>query len=311
MPKLAEQRCLVMGGSGFLGTNLCRALAGRAREVRAFSRHPVEVNNVTCVQGDFAERNDVMGAVEGIDTVFHLISTNVPATSNLDLLGDASQNILPSIQLLDACRIHKVARVVFVSSGGTVYGEVENLPIPESHTLAPISGYGICKLAIERYLHLYEKMHGIVGITLRVSNPYGPFQEAKKKQGVMGHFISSGLRGQAIEIWGDGSVVRDYIYIDDVVEGLMLAAEYTGQRRTFNVGSGKGYSLNEIIAAVSRSLGINLDVRYEASRAVDISKNILDCSLAAQELGWRGRYDLATGIDMTVAWFRDHAQPKI
>lgn len=301
---LMNQRCLVMGGSGFIGTNLCRALSGRVRTLKAFSSSPADIEGVEWVQGDFLNNDDIVRAVKDVDVLFHLISTSTPASSNADPQADAQQNILQTLRLLEACRIKKVKRVIFISSGGTVYGDAKVHPTPECHPEKPICAYGISKLSIEKYLHLYERLHGITAITLRVSNAYGPYQYAQKKQGVIGAFISKFLAGQSIEIWGDGTVVRDYVYIDDVIDALIKASLYSGSFRTFNIGSGVGASLNTIISTISELLNEELDVIYKSSRALDVSKSVLDCTLAQRELCWSASHDLGNGIGKTLSWFK-------
>ena len=300
---LMNQRCLVMGGSGFIGTNLCRALSGRVHTLKAFSRSPADIEGVEWIQGDYLNSDDIVRALEDVDVVFHLISTSTPASSNADPLADAQQNILQTLQLLEACRAKQVKRVIFISSGGTVYGDAKVLPTPESHPEQPICAYGISKLAIEKYLHLYERLYGITAIVLRVSNPYGPYQYALKRQGVIGSFIAKALAGRPIEIWGDGSTVRDFIYIDDVIDALLKSVSYDGDFRVFNVGSGKGASLSEIVSVVSQVVRKDLRVAYAHSRPVDVEKNILDCTLVQKEFGWRAVNSLEEGFLKTVLWF--------
>lgn len=304
---LINQRCLVMGGSGFIGTNLCRALSGRVRTLKAFSNSPTDIEGVEWVQGDFLNNNDIVRAVEDVDVVFHLISTSTPASSNADPLADAQQNILQTLRLLEACSSKHVKRIVFVSSGGTVYGDAKVLPTPESHPEQPICAYGISKLAIEKYLQLYEKLHGITAITLRVSNPYGPYQYARKKQGVIGTFISKFLAGLPIEIWGDGVVMRDYVYITDVIEALIRATTYEGPYRIFNIGSGQGIALRDIAEKVSSICGGNLEVIYLAARSLDVASSVLDCKLAKREFGWVPAVGIHSGLVQTVEWFRKQA----
>ena len=301
---LSHQRCLIFGGSGFIGTNLCRALSGQVRTLKIFSSSPAVVDGVEWIEGDFLNSDDIDSAVDDVDIVFHLISTSTPASSNADPLADARQNILQTLRMLDACRIKQVKRVVFISSGGTIYGDAKIFPTPESHPERPICAYGISKLAIERYLGLYERLYGITGISLRVSNPYGPYQHSAKNQGVVAAFISRALAGQPIEIWGDGSVVRDYVYVEDVVEAILRAATYTGSERTFNIGSGKGICLTDIADAVAQATGLKLNKIFKASRSVDVTKSVLDCSRAKTELGWSSTHSLEQGIDSTVYWMR-------
>jgi UDP-glucose 4-epimerase len=301
---LAAQRCLVLGASGFIGTNLCLSLCGRVKTIRAFSRQKVVIEGVDSVQGDFLDNADLAKAIQDIDVVFHLISTNTPASSNAAPLADAQQNILQTLELLELCRASGVKRIVFVSSGGTIYGDAKIIPTPEGTLEQPISAYGVSKLAIEKYLALYEKLFGVTAISLRVSNPYGPYQYARKQQGVIGAFISKSLDGEDLEIWGDGSVIRDYVFIDDVVKALIQAATYEGSYRVFNIGSGVGTSLTEIVDTLFTMLELKPQLHYKSGRGVDVSKSVLDCSLAERELGWVPENNILDGIRKTLAWFK-------
>lgn len=301
---LANQNCLIMGGSGFIGTNLCLGLKDKVKSLKYFSTSQNNVEGVEWLEGNFLNDNDLERAIQGVDTLFHLISTSTPASSNADPVKDAEQNILQTLKLLEACRKHSVQRVIFLSSGGTVYGEPQVLPTPEGYIENPICAYGISKLAIEKYLQLYERMHGITCISLRVSNPYGPYQFSQKKQGVIGAFIAKALNDQPIEIWGDGRITRDYIYIDDLIEAIETAATYTGSFRLFNIGSGQGHSINEIAEIVSDSVDSQLKIEYRESRSLDVSKSVLDCGLAQRELAWSTKVSLETGIQQTVNWFQ-------
>lgn len=301
---LKKQRCLVLGGSGFIGTNLCLTLRDEAHSVRAFSTHALDLADVEWIEGDFLNNEALDAAIRDIDIVYHLISTTTPAVSNENPILDAQQNILQTLQLLDLCVAHKVKRVVFISSGGTVYGDAKLHPTPEVAPTDPICAYGVSKLSIEKYLGLYERLYGLKSIILRVSNPYGPFQYAQKKQGVIGAFIEKALAGREIEIWGNGTVVRDYIYIDDVVSALIKAAGYSGAQRIFNIGTGIGISLNNIVDALSAYLVKPLDVTYMRSRNVDVSRSVLDCTLALREMEWSATHNLEVGIGKTLAWFR-------
>jgi UDP-glucose 4-epimerase len=301
---LSEQRCLVLGGSGFIGTNLCRGLVTRVRSLKYFSRNPIDLDGAEWVSGDFLNNDDLVRAVADVDIVFHLISTSTPASSNANPSQDAQENLLQSIALLEFCKLSKVKKIIFVSSGGTVYGDAKVLPTPEGTYEQPICAYGVSKLAIEKYLHLYEKLYGISAIILRLSNPYGPFQYAKNNQGIIGAFIIKSLKGEAIEVWGDGSVVRDYVFISDVTEALIKAASYQGECRVFNIGSGRGTSVKSIVDELRAQRIVSLDVAYKEGRGIDVSKSILDCSLAKSEFGWEAVYDLESGISETYAWFK-------
>ena len=304
---------MVLGASGFLGRNLCEYLYGCGVAVRAFSRSRtvgIEGDRYSWILGDFCDESRVAEAIHGANVVFHLIGATTPASSNEDVLADAEMNLLASIRFLRCCVREGVKRVVFVSSGGTVYGEPQKTPIPESHPTDPRCAYGISKLAVEKYLSLYERLYGLVGIVLRVSNPYGQYQTGASGQGVIGTFIAKSLAGEVLEVWGDGTAVRDYIFVRDVVEALAMAATYGGSARVFNIGSGLGTSLNEVVSVVAQATGLLPRVFYRPPRSVDVRKSVLDCRLAEAELGWVCKTPLTLGISASVQWFRGEGRAQ-
>jgi UDP-glucose 4-epimerase len=189
--------CLVLGGGGFLGVNLCRRLRASGFYVRAFGRpsmFPQELKDVEWIEGDFADRAALAASTQDCGVVFHLAG---------DLSGDLARNVAPTIALLELSRAAG-QRVVFVSSGGMIYGRAEQIPTPETAALEPITAYGICNLVIEKYLVLYGYLHGLDFRVLRVTNAFGPFQLAHRNQGLIAALISRALRDEPVEIWGDG-----------------------------------------------------------------------------------------------------------
>lgn len=257
-----------------------------------------------CVSGDFLDEADVSAAVADVDVVFHLINATTPASANADMANDVTQNVLGSLTLLEACKAAGVQRIVYVSSGGTVYGIPSTIPTPETAPCWPITAYGISKLTIERYLHLYHHHHGLDYRILRVANPYGPHQTSRKGQGAIGAFLEKAMSGQPIEVWGDGLAARDYIHIDDVTAALEAAATHTGSERVFNIGSGRPRSLNEVIATLGEVLGTPIEIDRKPGRGIDVPVSCLDIGLAARDLGWRPTIDFADGLGRTVAWKR-------
>src|SRR5271165_1724251 len=245
--------CIVLGGGGFLGINLCRRLAYAGHRVRAFGRRclfPQALEKVEWYQGDFCDATALAAAIETYDIVFHLVHTTTPHSANLDMAKDVQQNVVSSIALFDISRSLGVKRIVFVSSGGTIYGTPDQIPTPETAPSEPITAYGIGMLAIEKYLALYQRLHGLQYRILRVANPFGPFQVPVKNQGVISVLVSHAINRESIEIWGDGSVVRDYIFVEDVIDALEAAMNDQSGSRVFNIGSGSGRSLLDIIGAV-------------------------------------------------------------
>lgn len=300
-------RCLVFGAGGFIGTNLCRALLAQGHTVRASGRHqsfPEALCGCDWIPGDFSDPICLATAISGCEVVFHLANSSTPASANVDKVADLHVNVASTLHMLDTCRETGVSRVVFVSSGGTIYGIPSLIPTPETAPTNPITAYGISKLAIEKYLSLYEYLYGLDYRVLRLANPFGPYQTALKNQGVIAAFVRQALAGKPIEMWGNGSVIRDYIYIDDVVEALILAATHLGPSRIFNIGSGEGRSLNDISAAISRSLGTEIPVERRPGRPVDVPVSILDTTFAASDLGWRQRTSFEDGLRATIAWMK-------
>ena len=305
---LKSVRCVVLGAGGFIGTNLCRRLSGRVGKLRAFGRRksfPESLTGIEWFNGDFSDSSSLALAIEGCDTVFHLVNGSTPASANIDKVADAQSSILPTLRMLEICKVEGVRRVIFVSSGGTVYGITNQLPIDETAMNWPITAYGISKLAIERYLHLYEHLHGLEYRILRVSNPFGPYQIGLKNQGVISAFVRHGILGHAVDVWGTGSARRDYLYIDDVTHALELAISHTGLHRVFNVGSGVSRSVNDVIGAVERTLGRPMLVRYHDARSLDVPDNVLNIGLARQSLLWEPEVDFEVGLSLTVDWMKE------
>lgn len=299
---------LVLGASGFLGSHLCEALSAAGQPVRAFGRSQVPLvlgsGKVEWAIGDFCDRAALEEAVTGCDTIYHLISTTVPESSNRDPIYDLRSNVEGTLQLLAIAQEAGVRKIVFVSSGGTVYGIPRSLPLHEDAPTQPICAYGISKLAIEKYLHMYAAVHHIDYCVLRVSNLFGERQPLEKRQGVVGIFLAKALRGETIEIWGDGEVVRDYVYVQDVAAALVKAGQYSGPETLFNIGSGQGYSLNQVLDSLEAVLKAPIARIYKPGRPIDVPINVLDISRARQVLGWQPETAWPEALKKTYAWMR-------
>jgi UDP-glucose 4-epimerase len=299
--------CIVLGGGGFIGTNLCRRLVDDGHRVRAFGRNclfPEALEGVKWFQGDFGDPTALAAAIETFDVVFHLVNGTTPLSANLDMTGDVQRNVVTSLGLLEICRKLHVSRVVFVSSGGTIYGCPQQIPTPENAPTDPITAYGISKLATEKYLALYQHLHQVNYRVLRVANPYGPFQTPIKNQGVIAALISRAIQNESIEIWGDGSVVRDFIFIDDVVDALLAAAHDDGDARVFNIGSGEGKSLRDVVSAIENLLGTKLNIESKPARPLDVPVSVLAIERARDILGWTPKTTFEEGLTQTIAWWK-------
>jgi UDP-glucose 4-epimerase len=309
-------RIALIGAGGFLGTNLAIHLGSRVTEVRCFGRRqafPEALQGFRWITGDTSlDMAGALGeAIAGCDAVIHLASTSTPTTADRDISADAQTNVIASLRLFDQCVAAGIKRLVFMSSGGTVYGIPSHVPIPESAPTLPITAYGVAKLAIEKYLEVYSRLRGLDYRVLRISNLYGPFQTAEKKQGVVAAFLSEAMRGKPLEIWGDGLVVRDYVYVADVAEAVLAALQHQGEHRIFNIGSGTGLNLIEVIDAMEHLLGRRLQRQFRPGRPVDVPVNILDCMLAKMELGWQPRTGFADGLRLAAQWLENwHRQQR-
>lgn len=305
-------RCLILGGGGFIGSFLADRLLILGHAVRIFERPRVlpyralgPEERVEWLAGDFQSAADVEASVEGCNVVFHLVSTTLPKNSNDDPIYDVETNLVGTLRLLAAAVRCAVKKVVFISSGGTVYGIPSRIPVSEEHPTDPLVSYGIAKLAIEKYLHLYWYLHGLDYSVLRVANPYGERQRVDTAQGAVAVFLSRALAGQPIEIWGDGSVTRDYVYIEDVVDAFIMAMNHDGEPRVFNIGSGEGRSLNQLLTTMEDLLGRPVERRYMTARKFDVPVNVLDITRAWDVLGWQPRVSFREGLQRMLDWMRN------
>lgn len=229
--------------------------------------------------------------------IVYLASATNPSSS--DLLLDLNANIRTLNEWLDISKEFNNLRFIYISSGGTVYGNILSQPIPETQICRPMSPYGISKVTAENLIMSYNSIYNIDYIILRVSNVYGPGFRVGKNQGIIGTLIHRAINSQTIEIWGDGTAVRDYIYIDDLVEAIFKAC-LKNDIGIFNVGSGVGTSLNELIEKVSNSLRLKLPLCYKNSRNTDVKSNILDVGKFKKHFNWECATSLGSGIDATV-----------
>ena len=210
-------------------------------------------------------------ALAGCDVLYHLISTTTPQISNDDPVGDVESNVISTINMLKEATKAGVKKIIFFSSGGTIYGVPQYTPIREEHPTEPICSYGIQKLTTEKYLHLFYVLYGLEYGILRIANPYGPRQSPYSGQGVVAAFVHRAVTGQPIEVWGDGSVVRDYVYAADVAKAAVAMLNYSGRHRIFNIGSGTGKSLLEIIHSIEALSGVSIKIDFKKFQSIRCS----------------------------------------
>ncbi len=295
---------LVTGGNGFIGSGLVDRLRESGYRIRVLDRSAprsdVDWRGVDYVTGSLTEAGALVSLLEGVDIVFHLASSTVPSTSNLDPVEDVQSNLIGALNLCGAMIKAGMRRLVFFSSGGTVYGNPRTLPVPEFHALHPISSYGVVKVAIEKYLQMYEQLGYLDPLIIRPSNPYGPRQSSAGVQGFIAAILGKACSGEGVRIWGDGEIVRDYLHIDDLLS-FAVAAGASRLTGPVNVGSGKGYTLNKIVDIVREITGSRLPVRYSPARQYDVAEIVLDISRATVEFDWCPKIELAVGIRTTWA----------
>ncbi|MBI4565312.1 MAG: NAD-dependent epimerase/dehydratase family protein [Planctomycetes bacterium] len=304
-------KCLVLGGGGFIGSSLTDRLLADGHIVRVFERPRVvpyrkfsAAERLQWVVGDFQSTADIGAALDEVDVVFHLIGTTLPHNSNEDPVYDVESNVVPTLRLLEALVRKKGRKIVFLSSGGTVYGIPMKIPTPESHPLEPIVSYGITKQTIEKYLSLYRTLHGLEFVVLRVANAYGERQRPNSSQGAVAVFLGKALAGEMIEIWGDGSVTRDYVYVGDVVEALLKAMRFGGEPNVFNIGSGKGHTIHELLEKIENLIERPVPRKYMSVRKCDVPISVLDIRRAEKILRWAPAVALEEGLKRTFDWMR-------
>ena len=292
-------KILVLGGNGFIGSHITDDLVESGHDVTVFhrstERYQGHSDKIRFYLGDYSDSVKLGEFVDGMDAVIHAISTTVPSTSNLNPISDVQQNLISTIQLLDLMTKANVKRLVYLSSGGTVYGKPNQLPVTESHPLNPICSYGIVKVAIENYIGMYQELYGLKPIILRPSNPYGPRQGHAGVQGALSTFLSNTLNHKQITIWGDGEIKRGYIYVKDLAHITRLAVE-SDVSGTFNVCSGVSHSLNELIKLVEETTNIKSILSYKPSRAFDVKEILLDTKKVKQAFSWVPAYSIQSGI---------------
>lgn len=294
---------LVLGGNGFIGSHLVDKLLQEGHAVRVFDKNEEHYRKplpyVEYHLGEFGNRGLLSDALKDIDIVVHLISTTLPKTSNDDPVFDIQSNVVETLFLLEQCVSLKIKKIIYISSGGTVYGIPSSVPvIEESHT-NPICSYGISKLTIEKYLELFKNLYNLDYVVIRPSNPFGSRQNPFGIQGAIPVFLGKILRNEPIQIWGTGEVIRDYIYVEDLVDALYRSITTTTESRIFNIGIGMGLSISDLLDIMRIVTGRDFSVNYTNSRAYDVPAIYLDITRAAQELGWYPYTSLEDGIKKT------------
>ena len=300
-----KKKILITGGTGFIGRHLVKKLSDQGHSIRVFSldahRFPGS-SLVEYISGDFLSLEDTSAALKNVEVVYHLAATTTPGNSNERIIYDAQTNLIGSLRLIQTAAEVEVERFIFISSGGAVYGPTESSSVNEDHPTNPLSAHGVSKLAIEKYLEIYRLQYGMDYRIARGGNPYGEWQDPERGQGFIPYVLGKIAKREEIVIWGDGSVVRDFFYVGDFVEALTCMLDDHQPQYIYNVGSGQGKSLIDILTLVEQVTGQRAHPSFKRSRPADVPYNCLDITRITNSLGWNPKVDLNNGIQLTWDW---------
>jgi UDP-glucose 4-epimerase len=301
----------VIGGNGFIGSHVVDSLVARGHEVTVFDRHrrgprPSDGRPVEVINGDFLNSADVQRALVGQEIVLHMLSLTDPATAEGDPTLDIRTNITSSVQLFAACAAAGVGKVFFASSGGAIYGDQDRQVFREDDVTLPVSPYAIGKQAIESYLRYFRRTHGLESTTFRISNPYGPRQNPLKRQGVIPIFLRRVAEGQPLTVFGDGSMIRDYLYVADLAEMIAEVVTTGAQHDLYNLGSGVGTSISEVVTTIQQVVGRDVPVEHLPRPATFVDHVVLGVERFQSEFGTRATTDLETGVRRTWEEMTEH-----
>ncbi|GAV20306.1 UDP-glucose 4-epimerase [Mariprofundus micogutta] len=298
---------LVIGGCGFIGSHIVDAFIASNHEVSVLDRGSEKfrppLKGVKYFHDSILSIKHVQQAVKSADYIIHTASSTTPATSNSNPQEDVDNNLTGMIQLLECMRENNKRKILFLSSGGTVYGIPNTIPISENHPLNPNCSYAVVKIAMEHYLNMYAQLYGFQTTILRPSNPYGPRQSFSDNQGVIANFTAKTVQGECLTLWGTGQEVRDFLPVKDLANACVKAVEgdISG---IFNIGSGTGHSIQEIINTLESIHGSRLRIHLEKRRAFDIPKVVLDIEKAKKELNWTPNVNLSEGMREYYNWLK-------
>jgi UDP-glucose 4-epimerase len=282
-------RVLILGGTGFIGSRVAFALQKLGMTVVLFGRQQspdwARAAGLTCIQGDVRDRESVYRAVAGCAVVCHSVSSTVPGTAESDPDRNIAENLVPMADLLENMRLAGCRRIVFMSSGGTVYGNAQNFPTRETEPLLPIGSYGRVKVACEGLIDAYKRSHGFEALVLRPGNPVGPGHHANDAYGLVPAFIKKISTQEVVEVRGDGSATRDYFHVDDLARLVAMALE-RDIWGTFNAGTGVSTSIKQMIEIIEHVVGRQARVSYHPKLKHEVDQSVLDVTEAKTQIGW-------------------------
>lgn len=296
-------KCCVVGGAGFIGAEVIRLLARSGRDVVVMGRSPIDASKlpkgVQYDRGDYGDRNRLKAILAGASEVIDLAFATAPQTSFADPIFDVIANVPASVGLLEEAVAAQIAKVILVSSGGTVYGVPRELPITEDHPTRPISPYGITKLAIENYGRMFNTLFDLPVITVRPANAYGEGQRRLSGQGFIATALQRIKQGDHVEVYGEHGTVRDYIHVTDIASGIVAALEKGQPGAVYNIGTGEGRNNMDVLRAIepfAARAGLEVRIRRLPQRPFDVPSNVLDSERLRRATGWRPMVPFGEGI---------------
>lgn len=306
-------KAVVIGANGFIGSHLVDGLAASGHEVTAFdrfsSREPTFDSTGVHVQiGEFLNRADLERAVAGQDFVFHFLSTTTPATAEADPTLDIRTNLAQTVELLELCVAAETKHFYFASTGGAIYGQQGKGEYSEESRTLPISPYAIGKLAIEQYLRYFDATHSLPSTTFRISNPYGTRQHPTKKQGLIPIALRQVLAGKPVVQFGDGSMVRDYVYVEDLVKMIVSMVGTSTKHQLYNLGSGSGHSVAEVLAALRRVTGMDFPIEIKPTPPTFVDRVVLDTTRYRSEFEGPPLTSLDDGVRKTFEEMKEESR---
>lgn len=305
---------IILGGNGFIGSHIVDLLLTEGHSVTVLDtgveKYRKPLPSVEYVHGSISDVDLLMKVFSGKEVLIHCVSTTVPFTSNHNIEFDINSNLISAVNIFDVAIRKGVKRIVYLSSGGAVYGSPSFIPITETHPTEPISSYGITKLAIEKYLHYFALNFGIEYNIIRPSNPYGPRQNPFGNQGIISVFLGKVLKGENLEVWGDPTISKDYLYITDLASAIYKSSITDTTGAVFNVGGGHHTSIQEIISVIAEITGRDINVNFTKGHAFDVKQVCLDISRAKDCLDFQPSVDLRTGVHLTWEFVRNLKNEK-
>lgn len=310
------KRVLVTGGAGFIGSHVVDLLLAEGHKVAVVDNLSTGRRENVNPQADFflvdIGSPDLAAVFDAVrpQAVVHLAAQASVPVSVADPARDAAVNILGSVNLLQQSVRAGVDKFVYVSTGGALYGEPQYLPCDEDHPIVPLSPYGVSKHTVEHYLHFYRQVHGLAYTVLRLANVYGPRQDPFGEAGVVAIFTQRMLDGEQVVIYGSGEQERDFVYVLDCARAAVLALS-RGDGQAYNIGCGRGTTINALFALMRSITGYTLEPRYDPPRPGDVFRSFLNADKARRELGWEPTVSLDEGLRRTVAHFRRRLSPHV